>query len=165
MADLYRTGNIIGRQHADDARQGLGPFRVNGLYNSSRVRTANGAAIAHVRQIDVIQIVGIFSRSQYLGLDVDALAGIADTAIAPDDRNRCIILQQFRRQGNGIDDLLIPRTAANIVADSRCDFQSGRLRIGIDKSLASHDHPGNAEAALNGASFTKSIDEDVFFPL
>ena len=165
VADFDGTRDVIGRQDTDDTGQGLGLFRMDGLDDSPRIGAADGTAITHAGQVDGIQVIRILADTQDLGFDVDALARIADTAVAAADRDCLACAQQVRCHGDGVDDFLIARTAADIVADGGGDFQPRRRRVGVDEGLAAHDHAGDAEAALDGAGFAKSIDEDILFPL
>ena len=165
MADLDGPRDVIGRQDADDTGQGLGLFRMNGLDDSPRIGAADGTAITHTGQIDSIQVIRIFSDTQDFGLDVDALAGAADAAIAAADGNGLVRTQHIRNHSDGVDNFLIARTAADIVADGGGDFQPRRRRVGVDEGLAAHDHAGDAEAALDGAGFAKGVDKDILFPL
>ena len=138
---------------------------MDNLDDSPRIGAADGTAITHTGQIDSIQVIRIFANSQDLGLDVDALARIANAAVAAADGNGLVRTQHVRSHGDGVDDFLITRTATNIVADSRGDFQPRRCRVSIDECLAAHDHAGYAKAALNGAGFAKGVDKDILFPL
>lgn len=85
MADFDGTGDIVCRQDADDTGQGLGLFRMDGLDDSPRISVADGTAVTHAGQVDGVQIICISADAQDFGLDVDALAGIADAAVAAAD--------------------------------------------------------------------------------
>ena len=165
MADFDGPGDIVCRQDADDTGQGLGLFRMDGLDDSPRISAADGTAVTHAGQVDGVQIICISADAQDFGLDVDALAGSADAAVAAADGKRLVRAQQICCHSDGVDDFLITRTTADIIADGRGDFQPRRRRVGVDEGLAAHDHAGDAEAALDGAGFAKGVDEDVFFPL
>ena len=111
-------------------------------------------------------VVRIFSVAKHLPAHIDTEGALADAE--PFSFFHIIygsIAAQHRRcRHDRLDDFLIACTAADIAADGTADFFLGRVRFPVDQGFAAHDHARYAEAALNGAPRTESIDKCFLFP-
>ena len=67
--------------------------------------------------------------------------------------NRCdLAAHEAPSQFDGIDDLYVASAAAQIVPQCALDLLGRRVGVHIQEGLGGHDHTGDAEAALHGAS-------------
>src|SRR5690242_17398754 len=69
------------------------------------------------------------------------------------------------RPADGGDDVLVTGTAADRAGDSRADLLIGWIRIRVEQRTTRHQHPGGAEAALQGVQLVESLLDRVELPV
>ncbi len=83
----------------------------------------------------------------------------ANLAIGFRKRHFSIFTDGFRRSENGLFNLFITGTAAQVVSQSFDNFLAGRIGILIDEDFRLHHHAGNAKPALHPAFGDERIGE------
>ena len=156
VADLVFARDVGRRHHAHDARHLFGRARVDGAHDRARVGSPDSRAVEHAGQVNV---VGVHAGAQHLLAHVDAVhmlaahAGdrrnVGDLAAAPLDLGRDL---------DRVDDLLVARAAAIVVAQGKGDLVAGRIQVLVQKCLGAQHHARDAEAALHGAGLAEGID-------
>ena len=160
MAHLHLAGDIVGGKHTHHSRQSLSLFLVDGQDSGPGVFAADGAAVNHAVQVNII---GIFAGAQDLLLSVHPGHGLAHTGAILFMRNLSAIAENLTRQQNGINNLLIARAAADIIADGKSSLLPGGVRVHIQQGLGGDDHARNAKAALHGPCLGKGPGIDLLF--
>ena len=165
MTYLVLSGNVISCQHADNAGKGFCLLRMNGLYNGSGIFGAYSASVDHFRKIHLIQIIYIFSCSQYLSLSIDPV----NPASHPDHllllRRSDILPQHLSCQLDRIYNLFISGTPAVVIADRIGNLHTAGIGIYIQKPFGADHHSRNTETALNRSRFSKGIYIHILFSL
>ena len=161
MSDFHVSRNIIRGKYADHAVQRFRFFGMDRQYFCTRIFCAYRASVNHAVQINIVRI---FSGTQYFFCRIHALDFIANFCNTAIFRYRKIFTEDFSAQQDSLDDLFIPGTTADIIADCRHNFQPGRIRIHIQKSFRTHDHTRNTKTTLNSSDCAKCICIYFFFP-
>jgi len=155
------AGDVRRRQDADHAGQGLGLLRMDGQHPCTGVLAADGAAVEHPVQIDVIRVL---AGAGDLFLHVYPVDPAAYLPV-----HRCLrqlaLPEAFCRQQDPVDDLHIAGAAADVVADSKGRLLPAGIRVRVQQRLGGDHHAGDAEAALNGPRLAKGPCVDLLFPI
>ena len=151
--------NILRREHADNARERAGFFRMDGEHPCAGVPAAHGAAVNHAL---ISQIVRILAVAQHLFAHIQPVyprphlpGGFLGGNLA--------LAQQARGDFDRLDDLHIARAAADVVAQRMADFFLRGIGVCIQQGLGGDHHAGNAEAALHGACLAEGKGINVLF--
>ena len=159
MAHLVAAGNVGGGKHARYAGQGLGLLGVNRQDPGPGIGGADGGGVQHAVHVHV---VGINARSGDLLLHVHP-GHPGPQGPVGGNRRHLSGPEQLRRQQNGVDDLHIAGTPADIAADGKGRFLPGGVRIPVQKGLGAHHHARDAEAALNRPGLAEGVCIDPLF--
>ena len=161
MAHLVDAGDVRRRQDADHTGQGPGLLRMDGQHPCTGVLAADGAAVEHPVQIDVIRVL---AGAGDLFLHVYPVDPAAYLPV-----RRCLrqlaLPEAFCRQQDPVDDLHIAGAAADVVADSKGRLLPAGIRVRVQQRLGGDHHAGDAEAALNGPRLAKGPCVDLLFPI
>ena len=162
MSHLVIPRNILCRQHRADTgkSQRLGPVDVH--HSGPGIRRADRASVDHVLHFHIIHILAV---SQHLLTHIHPVGSLSHTGDLLRLQIFHVLPQELRRQFHRVNNLLIPGTAADIVAESRRNLRSVRIQVDIQQPLGTHHHARDAEAALHGPRLTKGIDKHFLFPL
>src|SRR6266581_1689288 len=68
-----------------------------------------------------------------------------------------LLARAFGRELHGLDDLLIAGAATQVAADGVADLRLRRVRIRVEQSLGSDQHPGSAVAALQAVRLAEAV--------
>ena len=154
VADIVFAGHVLCRQHAYDPGQGLGLRGVDGQDPRPCVIGADGAAEAHALDIDV---VGVDAIALDLLRHIDASDAAADLKASCAVGDLSALPEQTGGQQDAVQDLHIPRAAADVPADGCGGLFSRGVGVRVDECLGAQDHPGDAEAALHCAGLPERI--------
>ena len=120
---------------------------------------ADGGGVQHAVHVHV---VGINARSGDLLLHVHPGHPGPQGPIGGDLRHLSGP-EQLRRQQDGVDDLHIAGTPADVVADGEGRLLPGGVWIPVQKGLGAHHHARDAEAALNRPGLAEGVCINLFF--
>ena len=157
VAHLVAAGNVGGGEYPHHAGKRLGLLGVDGQHSGPRIFAADGGAIDHAVQIDVI---GIDAGAGDLFPYVHPGHPRAQRPV-PGDLRHLSLAEQLRRQQDTVDDLHIAGAAADIVADGKGRLLPAGGGIHVQQALSAHDHARDAEAALHRPGHAEGVCIDV----
>ena len=165
MAHLILARHVLCGQHTDHAGKGFGLLRADILHQRPRVFGPHRAAVDHSRQVHLVHVVHVLAGAEHLALHVDAVHPGADLdhlllLIQPG-----VLPQHFCRQLNGVDNLLVARAPAVVVADGVGDLHTAGVGIHIQQPLGADHHAGNTKTALYCSRLTESVYIHILFTL
>ena len=159
VAHLVLPGDVSGGIDTHHAGQGLGLLRMDGQHPGPGIGAADGGAVDHAVQIN---IVGIGAGAGDLLPHIHPGHPRAQRPVLGRLRHRAGA-EHLRRQQNGVNDLHIPGTAADIAADGKGRLLPGGVQIFVQQPLGTHDHARDAKAALNGSGGAEGVCIDISF--
>ena len=153
MAHLVLPRDVLRSEHGGYAGQGQRLLPVDGLDNGAGMGGADGGGVEHpihgyivrieARPLDLLRHVHPVDPCPHL-----PGARILRQASGAEDR---------RRPAHALDNLHIPRTAADIVAQGVPDLCLRGIRVLVQQGLGGHDHTGDAKAALHCPRLTEGV--------
>ena len=165
MAHLILARHILRGQHADHAGKGLSLLRVNRFDQRPRIFGAHRAAVDHARQVHLVHIVHVLAGAKHLALHVDPVHHGTHLDHLLLLRHGNVLPQHPGCQLNGVDNLLVARAPAVIVADGVGDLHAAGAGIYIQQTLGADHHAGDTEAALNRSGLPEGVHVHVLLPL
>ncbi|MPM42921.1 hypothetical protein SDC9_89593 [bioreactor metagenome] len=158
---LVLSGDIRRRKHAHNTRQGFRLLRVDGQHPRPGIGAAHRAGVNHSVQIDIVRIL---PRTSDLFQYVHPRDPRAQTPILRQLRNFSVA-EHLRRQQNSVDDLYVPGTAADVVADGKRRLFSGGIPVHIQQRLGGDHHARNTKPALHGPRLAERIGKHVLLKI
>ena len=162
VADVDFAGNVLLRQDADDALERFRRACVDREHPRAGVGAAHRAAVAH--PVDV-HVVGVLPIAEHLLLHVEPVDARAQLPVVGRGCGNLSLAEDPPREEDAVDDLDIPRAAADIVADGEGRLLARGVRVRVEQCLGRDDHPWDAEAALHRARFAEGEGIDLLFPV
>ena len=134
---------------------------MDGQHPRSGVLAADGAAVNHAVQIDVI---GVLAGAGDLFRHIYPVYPAAHLPVRRFLR-QLPLPEASGRQQDSVNDLHIAGTAADIVTDGKGNLFPCGIGIHIQQRLGGDHHAGDAEAALDGPRLAESPGVDLLFPV
>ena len=156
------AGDVVRREHRDDAGKSLRLARVDALDERARCRRAKRRSVEHAGHDHVLHV--------FAGAD-RLLAGVDARHVLSDPKDAVLVrrwirpfAQHLRRQFDRQLDLLVTRAATDVAANGALDLRARGRRIDVEQPFGAHHHTWDAETALHGPRLRKGPAVDVLFP-
>ena len=155
VTDHVLAGDVSCGDALDNALQGLSLGGVDGENAGTGILGANNTCVGGVLGVDV---VGVLAEAQDLFFNVQTMDAVTDMPVSGGSAgDNAAFSEDLGSQLDSGNDLHITGAAAVVITQGVLDLIIGRIEILVQQSLGTHDHAGDAEAALNSTSFAVSI--------
>ena len=162
VAHLLLAGQVGGGDHLHHPGKRGGLTYVHGLDDGPGVLAAHRAAVEHAGQMEV---VGVRCGTQGLCLGVHPMEGLAHLAGKGEAGHLGVFPEEPGGQEDRILDFLIPRAAADVVAQGELDLLPAGVGVLVQKALGAHHHARGAEAALHRPAVGEGVGVHVLLPV
>lgn len=139
------VGYILLGQDSHAVRMSLGLADVDLVDPGTRIFGVDPLGVEHPFQLDV---VGIDAGAVYLLFGVDASGPLVHVEGLGGSRDGLALPEELRRHEDGVLDLLVAGTAAQVAPDGLFHVRPGGVQVPVQQALGRDDHARDAEAAL-----------------